>query len=1746
MTTRWYSSRSRFCFLVAGFLLIVIILIMLVPFIARISSEPTPPNRWETGGSSTDPVTTTTEFVTRQNFASVRFGSVVESERVRPFETPPNDTSPGGTVDGKAATVRESTRRLPVVNDGSGSSSIVSSVSDGHISTNSIISNNIDSDDVSRAHELKNGTIEYAYITKLARPLHQDDLLYESKTDVSDGRRSSQIHATGAFRSRSSKIWDPHPEYELNAFGIRMHLKLSHDVGFIQKDMKVTHFWPNETLRKPEDHDESRLLQGCYYKGSVVGDPQSTVSVSLCEGMHGHIKITNASFFIEPTKNVSSGDANILHRIQRLMADKPSPGNDGRTLTDGSNTPAEDCAVRTDHEAAERLLGPEPTDYIFRGPLSRRRRSLEPFSNNEYTLEVLVAVDNKMQRYHGSALKSYVLTLMSIVSSVYADASIGSSMKIAVSHISYIHHDLNAQTNAIEKGLEGVSASDMLQDFCRFKQTTNIHHDVALLLTREQICRNPAENNCDTLGLAELGTICRETACAIVQDNGLSASFTIAHELGHVLGMPHDDDNRCQRYRGDSSGNNRIMSRTIDHNTHPWQWSNCSRQILSEYFEKHPENCMLNHPSNDLMKQTDSDHMLAGEKFTNNKQCELVFGNGSKICSYMPTCERLWCSWENELSGCKTQHMPWADGTECKEGHWCQKGQCVPIDRTALKPQNGGWSAWSSFDTCSRTCGGGVQKRTRECDSPKPKNGGKFCTGLRLEYRACNTHACPNSRYNFREEQCHEWDGQNFDVPTLEPNVRWIPKYGAPVADQCKLMCRAQDKSLYFMLREKVIDGTPCTFPEDSFDMCINGQCRKAGCDYVLNSDAKLDQCGVCKGDNSTCRAVNGLLYLGKQNSVHKVSADNSMEFHIPDGATNINIIHTGYTKDACFLSLMSGNEIIFNDPKHPTAHSSKHRLFAGVRLEYTVHGTQERITSTYGRPLREKLTVRIVRKPNNDKNFNGQVDYKYMVPIHPFGNTLSNAIYSKHENEPYHHPHHSVQHSSHHSTNSVKRHQHTVSSPPESPYRWERTQWMECDQQCTGRRRRTSICLNTDTQQEVSPENCHHSVKPQDMYESCNTECKFTWKQGRTECSNPCGDGYKQVEYLCVRLYPQLERKEEYVDEAMCSGILKPISNRDTPCKGSCKNATWNYSSWNKCSCSDGTQNRTATCLSDANGFRIDDEYCEAKERKTVVRPCDTEEQECAKWVTGELTPQMPNTQYSSYLNDVHPNQSMKNGNYQPNTESGSSPVLRGQWRTYSYSNCSAECKGGFKKRLVRCMSETGQALEERYCPHPKPPTQINCANFRCPTWTFGQWSKCNHECKRSRQVLCQDHRGKASDQCSTEMKPPDVETCCNFKWRITCSGTCDAEGRRRHHKICKRIFPKSIDNPHPYKTGRKVDPKYCAGLKEPTESKKQKKCNKPCSTYWKTSPWSKCSVGCGTGRTVRNVTCTDGRLILPGACNKTTKPPNTKVCEAFDGCKWKITKFGKCNCKGRQSRTVKCFDELLNTESNRCSESTRPNKTIACQKPAGCRTLSRGRHHDPVYRNCKDAQRKHRTDGEYTMSFNGTRTKIYCHGMATVSPAEYLSLPAGPTENYAIYINRRAGDANKCEKSARRDWLDESISYGATHYRKIRINVSTLQVQTNDFRFTTSSGKGQALGSAGDCYSNTGRCPQGDFAINLKGTPFRIRPGTTWETAGVNSVINFLVPLQPPYQKVRALCGGYCGSCSVSRNTNLYLELV
>ena len=58
--------------------------------------------------------------------------------------------------------------------------------------------------------------------------------------------------------------------------------------------------------------------------------------------------------------------------------------------------------------------------------------------------------------------------------------------------------------------------------------------------------------------------------------------------------------------------------------------------------------------------------------------------------------------------------------------------------------------------------------------------------------------------------------------------------------DKCKLYCRVEYSSAYFLLASQVIDGTPCGI--DTFDKCVGGQCVPAGCDHVLGSSSMLGE----------------------------------------------------------------------------------------------------------------------------------------------------------------------------------------------------------------------------------------------------------------------------------------------------------------------------------------------------------------------------------------------------------------------------------------------------------------------------------------------------------------------------------------------------------------------------------------------------------------------------------------------------------------------------------------------------------------------------------------------------------------------------------------------------------------------------------------------------------------------------------------------------------------------------------------
>ena len=54
---------------------------------------------------------------------------------------------------------------------------------------------------------------------------------------------------------------------------------------------------------------------------------------------------------------------------------------------------------------------------------------------------------------------------------------------------------------------------------------------------------------------------------------------------------------------------------------------------------------------------------------------------------------------------------------------------------------DGVWLEWADWDSCSVTCGGGSQNRTRACLGPF--HGGSECPGSEHDQQDCNTHSCP-------------------------------------------------------------------------------------------------------------------------------------------------------------------------------------------------------------------------------------------------------------------------------------------------------------------------------------------------------------------------------------------------------------------------------------------------------------------------------------------------------------------------------------------------------------------------------------------------------------------------------------------------------------------------------------------------------------------------------------------------------------------------------------------------------------------------------------------------------------------------------------------------------------------------------------------------------------------------------------------------------------------------------------------
>ncbi|KAG3290601.1 thrombospondin 2 [Ictidomys tridecemlineatus] len=227
---------------------------------------------------------------------------------------------------------------------------------------------------------------------------------------------------------------------------------------------------------------------------------------------------------------------------------------------------------------------------------------------------------------------------------------------------------------------------------------------------------------------------------------------------------------------------------------------------------------------------------------------------------------------------------PWAEWTECSvtcgSGTQQRGRSCDVTSNTCLGPsiqtracslgkcdtrirQNGGWSHWSPWSSCSVTCGVGNITRIRLCNSPVPQMGGKNCKGSGRETKACQRDPCPiDGRWS-------PWSPWSACTVTCAGGIRERsrvcnspePQYGGKdcVGDVKEhQMCNKRSCPLDGCLSNPCFPGAQCnSFPDGSWS------CGSCPVGFLGNGThcEDLDECAVvadiCFSTNKVSRCVN-------------------------------------------------------------------------------------------------------------------------------------------------------------------------------------------------------------------------------------------------------------------------------------------------------------------------------------------------------------------------------------------------------------------------------------------------------------------------------------------------------------------------------------------------------------------------------------------------------------------------------------------------------------------------------------------------------------------------------------------------------------------------------------------------------------------------------------------------------------------------------------------------------------------------
>uniref|UniRef100_A0A8C1YYW1 Disintegrin and metalloproteinase domain-containing protein 8-like n=1 Tax=Cyprinus carpio TaxID=7962 RepID=A0A8C1YYW1_CYPCA len=504
-------------------------------------------------------------------------------------------------------------------------------------------------------------------------------------------------------------------------------------------------------------------------------------SVGLCSGMEGFLRVKNQVYLIEPLEESLDGD-HAIYKQEDLRTKQGAFGYINDTVYD---------------------LGPKSSG-LYKG---KNMKNNAP-RDGQRIVEMVLVVDHTEYKKFGSFKK------------------IEERMMLVANHVDKLYRPLNIRVRLV--GLEIWSQRDLidvseipnltLERFLQWRQDSLLKrkkHDNAHFVTA-------VDFQGSTVGLATMYAMCSPSSGAVNEDhneNPIAVASTIAHEMGHNLGMSHDDPNcRC------SSDKGCVMSDTIGY-VYPDSFSTCSVSSLKEFLQSHDTSCLLDVPNE-------------GELY------------GGPVCgnAFVEKGEECDCGTVEECNN------PCCNATTCRltEGAHCAHGECC--HNCQLK----------HFNSLCR-------KSAHDCDLDE------YCTGVSAfcpedEYKMnglpCNYNQgyCYNGQCPTHKEHCKMLWGSDAEVDYFVHYflmAQWYSEsyrhmmcgkiycYGGkefPITNR-KSFVTIQSRTCYTAVDSSptgdlgmVPAGTKCGINK----MCYNNLCQDISIYGSENCSVKCNNRGVC------------------------------------------------------------------------------------------------------------------------------------------------------------------------------------------------------------------------------------------------------------------------------------------------------------------------------------------------------------------------------------------------------------------------------------------------------------------------------------------------------------------------------------------------------------------------------------------------------------------------------------------------------------------------------------------------------------------------------------------------------------------------------------------------------------------------------------------------------------------------------------------------------------------------------------